>query len=58
MKYIGSKPQVASEHPVIRGIQIRVAHVLSLRLEGASFEEIHGWYPWISLNTLRGASMK
>ncbi|MGW1713246.1 DUF433 domain-containing protein [Streptomyces sp. NPDC002156] len=55
MKYIESKSGVASGHPVIKGTRIRVAHILKLRLDGLSLEDMHAWYPWVPATHLRGA---
>lgn len=55
MKYLESKPGVASGHPVIKGTRLRIAHILKMRLDGVSVEEMHEWYPWVSSAQFRGA---
>lgn len=55
MKYLESKPNVASGHLVIKGTRIRIALILNFLKQGTTLQELHEWYPWISQKNLSGA---
>ena len=55
MKYLESKKGIASGELVIRGTRIRITQFLMFLKEGHTLEEIHSWYPWISMRKLSGA---
>ena len=55
MKYLESRSDIAQGELIIKGTRIRIAQFLQFLKEGASLQQIHEWYPWISVKKLSGA---
>ena len=56
MKYLQSNPNIARGDLTIKGTRIRISQVIRMLANGITLEEMSGqWWPWLSLQTLRGA---
>lgn len=52
LKYIESNAEVLSGIPVLKGTRISVSFVLKRLSEGATYEDIIGAYPQLTLETI------
>lgn len=55
MKYLQSKPNIASGDLTIKGTRIRISQIFRMLASGMTIEYILGGWPWMSADTLRGA---
>jgi uncharacterized protein (DUF433 family) len=56
MKYLQSNPNIARGDFTIMGTRIRISQVVRMLASGINIEEMAGqWWPWLSIETLRGA---
>ncbi|MEU2869729.1 DUF433 domain-containing protein [Streptomyces olivoreticuli] len=55
MKYLESKPGIASGEPVIKGTRIRITQFINFLRNGVSEAQLHEWYPWVGKKKLSGA---
>jgi uncharacterized protein (DUF433 family) len=54
-KYLEARPDRASGELTLKGTRIRIAQVINMLAHGATLEELHEGWPWISVATLKGA---
>jgi uncharacterized protein (DUF433 family) len=56
MKYLDQRPNRASGELTIIDTRIRIAQVINMLANGYTIEQLHeGWFPHVSVQTLRGA---
>lgn len=55
MKYLEARKERASGELTIKGTRIRIAQVINMLANGFTIEQLHEGWPWISVETLRGA---
>ncbi|MEU9573735.1 DUF433 domain-containing protein [Streptomyces massasporeus] len=55
MKYLESKPGIASGDFVIKGTRIRITQFIQFMKDGISVDQLHEWYPWVSKQRISGA---
>ncbi len=55
MRYLEAIPEKASGELTIKGSRIRIALVIKKLAKGETIEKLHEGWPWISIETLRGA---
>ena len=55
MKYLEAIPERASGELTIKGTRIRIAQVIAMLANGETIDQLHEGWPWIPVETLRGA---
>jgi uncharacterized protein (DUF433 family) len=55
MKFLESRKDRASGELTLKGTRIRIAQVITMLANGYTIEQLHEGWPWISIETLRGA---
>ncbi len=56
MKYLQTNLNIAGGALTIKGTRIRISQVIRMLASGITLEEMAGqWWPWLSLQMLRGA---
>lgn len=55
MKYLESRKERVGGELTIKGTRITIAQVINMLANGATMEELHEGWPWISVARLKGA---
>jgi len=53
-KYITSTPGIVGGKPAIAGTRIPISRIIYLLHQGYSVEAMHGDYPWVKIEVLKG----
>jgi len=56
MKYLQSVPNIAGGDLTVKGTRIRISQVFRMMANGVTLQYMAAeWWPWLPLETLRGA---
>jgi uncharacterized protein (DUF433 family) len=55
MKYLESIPERCSGELTIKGTRITISQAITMLANGYTIEQLHEWWPHLSVSTIRGA---